>query len=175
MSEVTDAKSEWVRRVLHVETGKSGAMQSAPARPAKDVSLREIAKCRLAWVKTVSEVHQQTQTLKAVVMQELRDSEELTEQELSEASGKLAQIDGMVADIDESLADLLDDVINAEPGPKRLQAQQAALTHAAKLVQFASTNEEFDLIDENEYLTTNVKALTLDGLTAVQDALAEAA
>ena len=71
--------------------------------------------------------------------------------------------------------DLLDDVVQAEPGPKRLQAQKAALAQTAKLLQFAANDEGFDLVDENEYLVTNVKAMTIDGLSLIQQTLAEAA
>lgn len=178
MSDTKDARSEWVMRVLGIDVGGKNAGEpqaAALSRPARSLSLRAVAKCRLEWVSTVREVRSQAQRLKAVVMQELRDSEEFTPEQLSEADSKLAEIDTMVVGIDESLVNLLDDVVQAEPGPKRLLAQQAALAQTAKFLQFATNDEAFDLVDENEYLVTNVKAITIDGLNAIQQTLADAA
>jgi hypothetical protein len=74
----------------------------------------------------------------------------------------------MVSGVDMSLIDMVDNVINADPGAPRVKAQQAAIGNADELSKYVSSDPDFALVDQNEYLPTNIKALTLSSLGVIR-------
>lgn len=163
---VDPEKAAWVLRVLGV--GVSGAT----AGNVETISPVRLAKCRLAWTQTVNNIHSQVQSLKTTMMASLRAGDEYDDDELEEVEEAVQELDDMVSGIDMSLLDMVDAVINATPGPPRVKAQQAAIGKADELRNYVSSDPDFALIDQNEYLPTNVKALTLASLGIIRKELA---
>lgn len=156
-------KAAWVQQALGVAVAGDNRVET--------ISPVRLGKCRLVWTQTIAGVHKQAQGLKTTVLAALRASQEYDEDELEEVEEALQEIDDMVSGIDESLIDLVDSVINADPGPDRVKAQQAAIAKANEFVKYVSSNEDFSLIDQNEFTTTNIKALTLSSLSAIRKEL----
>jgi hypothetical protein len=179
MANDMDAKNAWVGQVLGiaVTTSATAAPAAPEANTAPDetmvatISPVKLGKCRLIWVQTVGKVHAQAQTLKQTVMSACRDSGEYESDELAQVEAALQEIDDMVSEIDEELADLVDDVINAEAGPGRIAAQRAAMAKADELTKFVTGDADFALIDQNEYMPTNIRTMTLAGLGAIRKEL----
>ena len=167
------AQAAWLKQFLNFDFPSVGATDGGRGAKEKvtELSLKRLATCRLIWVKTVGSVHTQAQALKAMVMEACRSSGAYTDEQLGMIETALQNIDNMVSGVDESLVDMVDAVINAEQGPPRVAAQRAAMAKTDELVQYVSTDEDFGLIDQNEYMATNVRATTLAGLNAIRKEL----
>lgn len=161
---VDPAKATWVQHALGVTV--AGATEHV-----ETISPVRLAKCRLIWTQTVNNIHTQVQSLKTTMMGALRASDEYDDDELEEVEEAVQEIDEMVAGIDMSLIDMVDAVINADPGPPRVKAQHAAIGKADELTKYVNSDPDFGLVDKNEYLPTNVKALTLASLGAIRKEL----
>jgi hypothetical protein len=168
MADAMTAKNEWLRRVLGVS-----APQAAAEASVASISPVRLGKCRLIWVQTVAKVHSQAKALKSTVMSACRASGEYAPDELARVEVALQEIDDMVSEVNEELADFIDDVINATPGPAWLAAQRLAVAKADELIRFVSSDPDFTLIDQNEYMATNVKSLTLAGLGGIRRELSQ--
>ena len=169
-------KAAWLKRALNVDVAMAATAgtQTGVDEKIAEHSLRQLANCRLAWVKIVGMVHAQTQALKATVLEACKSSGEYTDAQLAMIEQALQNVDNMVSGVDESLVDMVDAVINAAQGPPRIAAQRAAVAKTDELLQYVTTDEDFGLIDQNEYMPTNVRASTVQGLTVIGKILAGA-
>ncbi len=161
---VDPVKATWVQHAL-------GVVVAGATEHVETISPVRLAKCRMIWTQTVNNVHTQVQSLKTTMLGALRASDEYDEDELEAVEEAVQEIDDMVAGIDMSLIDMVDAVINADPPPPRVKAQRAAIGKADELTKYVSADPDFALVDKNEYLPTNVKALTLASLGAIRKEL----
>lgn len=159
-------KAAWVQNTLGVTI--AGPVAGGHVETVSPVRL---AKCRLIWTQTVGNIHKQVQALKASVLTAMRASDEYDEDELGEVEEAVQELDDMVDGIDVSLLDYVDAVLNADPGPPRVKAQQAAIAKADEFAKYVNGDPDFALVDQNEYLPTNIKALTLNSLSAIRKEL----
>jgi hypothetical protein len=168
-------KAAWVQRTLGVavagDQGETAPGTGGQPDPVETISPVRLAKCRLVWVQTVNNIHKQVDALKTSVMTALRASNEYDEDELDEVEDAVQELDDMVSGIDMSLIDLVDSVISADPGPPRVKAQQAAIAKADEYVKYVNDSADFALVDQNEYMPTNIKALTLSSLGVIRKEL----
>ena len=162
---VDPAKATWVQRALGV------AVAGAVSEHVETISPVRLAKCRLVWTQTVNNIHKQVESLKTTMMAALRASDEYDDDELQEVEEAVQELDDMVSGVDMSLIDMVDNVINADPGAPRVKAQQAAISKADELSKYVSSDPDFALVDQNEYMPTNIKALTLSSLGVIRKEL----
>jgi hypothetical protein len=162
---VDPAKATWVQRALGV------AVTGVVSDHVETISPVRLAKCRMVWTQTVNNIHKQVESLKTTMLAALRASEEYDDDELEEVGEAVQELDDMVSGVDMSLLDMVDNVINADPGAPRVKAQQAAIGKADELSKFVSSDPDFALVDQNEYMPTNIKALTLSSLGVIRKEL----
>lgn len=163
------AKAEWIDRVLGI---KLPATQGETGVQPESLALRQVAACRLEWKKLPAQVASQVASLQRQILDEYRNDPDFDEDDLEEIVQAVPQISEWVAPIDDTLGEIMDDIINAQPGPERARIQKLAIAQADALTSFVSSDPEFLMADSNEYGSIGIRSLVLDALKRARDALA---
>jgi hypothetical protein len=170
------AKALWLQRVLGVTPGTATNAGTDPkSEPAaQSLSLKRLGMCRLAWRQVCAKIATEVATLQQAVVASCRADAEFDEADVAHAEEIVAEIANWVEELDETMADMIDDIINAEPGAKREAAQRPAVGKARELTDFVNADEDFALIDANEYHSTQLRATTLGALSTISKELLNA-
>jgi hypothetical protein len=161
------AKAAWVTRVLGVAVPSHA--DDIPHLADDDHEHVRLDKCIMIWKRTVEKIQAQARALKAAMIVEVQASGAYDDDEIAEIESRLDDVEDMVAVIDSPImVDLVSAVINTEPGPARAAAQRAVIAKVDELERIAESDEDFALIDSNEYMATNVKAMATAALETIR-------
>ncbi len=113
---------------------------------AAGLSLVKLGKARLEWDGVRAEAVREIQRLKLTMQEEYKDDPE----EQAAVGKALGRLDGLITSLNEELGEQLDQVLNAEPEPRRrlLPTAQATLK---RFVTFVDSDQLMSVIDGNEY------------------------
>lgn len=170
----TQEQIAWIGRVLQVSI--SGADQpQAGSAGEHSISPVRLGKCRLVWVKTCQMIASEVEGLKQKIVAEYRNDPSFGPDEIAIVEENVQEMSDWVADLDDTLADLIDDVLTAQPGPERAKAQRAVIAKAKEMEQLVSSNEDIQLLDDNEFGGVKIGPTVMTALSAIHTEMAAAA
>jgi len=165
----SDAKAEWIARVLGV------AIAQAAAPPAgASASLVALQKARLAWAtarrNAGAELQAVGRDLRAAVLAHNADEEAADEYEEADLDGGVEQLGAALDALDETLVDALDDALNAgaDDRPARVAAARAVL---GRFRAFLGGSRLLAAVDGNGFRPCTVRRDLDAALKTVADAL----